>query len=131
MSLKSVYLPEPSFHDNLVRIKDEEHHHLVVGRTQAGELVEVFDGKGNVWIVRVESSTKRETVAAVTERRQVSRPPVELMLGLAMIRTSAFELALEKAVEVGVTRLIPFIAKRSNVALGNRHDRWLRIVVEA
>jgi len=50
---------------------------------------------------------------------------------MAMIRIAAFELALEKAVEVGVTRIVPFTASRSNLAPGRRHDRWLRILIEA
>jgi 16S rRNA (uracil1498-N3)-methyltransferase len=50
---------------------------------------------------------------------------------MALIRTAAFELALEKAVEVGVTRIIPFFAARSNVSRVERQERWQRIVIEA
>src|SRR5437870_4132076 len=50
---------------------------------------------------------------------------------MSMIRIPAFELALEKAVEVGVTRIVPFTAARSNVGAGHRHDRWMRIIIEA
>jgi 16S rRNA (uracil1498-N3)-methyltransferase len=131
MSLKSVYIPNPSFHDNRIQIRDEEHHHLVVGRAEKDELVEVFDGKGNVWTACVESVRKRETVAVLRESRQVPRPTIELILAQAMVRTAAFELVLEKAVEVGVTRIVPFVAARSNAPPGKRSDRWSRIVVEA
>jgi 16S rRNA (uracil1498-N3)-methyltransferase len=131
MSLKSVYISEPSFQDNRIRIKDEEHHHLVVGRAETDELVEVFDGKGNVWTVGIELLGKRETVAVIRTSRRIPRPAVDLVLGLAVVRTAAFELALEKAVEIGVTRIAPFTASRSNAPSGNRHDRWLRIIVEA
>jgi 16S rRNA (uracil1498-N3)-methyltransferase len=48
-----------------------------------------------------------------------------------LIRTAALELALEKTVEIGVTRVVPFTAARSNAVAGNRHDRWSRIVIEA
>jgi 16S rRNA (uracil1498-N3)-methyltransferase len=131
MSLKSVYLPAASFQDNRIRIKDEEHHHLIVGRAETGESVEIFDGKGNVWTVEVESVSKRETVAVLKESRMVPPPSVQLILAIALIRTSAFELALEKAVEIGVTRIVPFTAARSNAAGSNRQDRWSRIVIEA
>jgi 16S rRNA (uracil1498-N3)-methyltransferase len=131
MSLKSVYIPAVSFHDNRIRISGEEHHHLVVGRAETGELIEVFDGKGNVWTTSVESVSKRETVAVLKESRRVPPPSAELVLGIALIRTAALELALEKAVEIGVTRVAPFAAARSNAVAGNRHDRWSRIVVEA
>jgi 16S rRNA (uracil1498-N3)-methyltransferase len=131
MSLKSVYIPAVSFNDNRIRITDEEHHHLVVGRAQAGELIEVFDGKGNVWTAAVESVSKKETVAFLKETRTVPPPSNEIILGISLIRTAALELALEKAVEIGVTRVAPFRATRSNAVAGNRHDRWSRIVVEA
>ena len=131
MSLKSVYLPRPSFQENRIRIADEEHRHLVVGRAETGELVEIFDGKGNVWTIAVESVSKRETVGVVRESRTVPPPSVELILGIALIRTAALELALEKAVEIGVTRIVAFAAARSNAVAGNRHDRWSRIVIEA
>ena len=131
MSLKSVYILEPSFEDNRIRITGEEHHHLVVGRAEKDEVVEVFDGKGNAWTARVESIAKRETVAVLKESKIISRPAVELILGMAVVRTAAFELALEKVVEIGVTRIVPFAAARSNAEPGSRHDRWFRIVVEA
>lgn len=131
MSLKSVYIPNPSFHDNRIRIRDEEHHHLVVGRAEKDELVEIFDGKGNVWAVAVDSVAKRETVAVLRESRRIPPPALDLILAQAIVRTAAFELALEKAVEVGVTRIVPFVAERSNAPSGNRQDRWSRIVVEA
>ena len=131
MSLKSVYIPAVSFHEHRIRITDEEHYHLVVGRAEAGELIEVFDGKGNMWTTIVESVSKRETIVLLKDHRTVPPPSLELILGIALIRTAAFELALEKAVEVGVTRVVPFRAERSNAVGANRHDRWSRIVVEA
>jgi 16S rRNA (uracil1498-N3)-methyltransferase len=131
MSLKSVYFPTLSFHDNRIRITDDEHHHLVVSRTEAGESIEVFDGKGNVWIVVVEAVSKRETIGILKETRKIPPPSVDLILGIALIRTAAFEFALEKAVEIGVTRVVPFTAARSNAVAGHRHNRWSRSVIEA
>src|SRR5438874_2084079 len=130
MSVKSVYLPQPELRNGRVHIDGEEHHHLVVARAEPDELLEIFDGTGNVWTAAVESVGKRETVARIAEARTVDREP-EVILALAMIRIAAFEFAIEKAVEVGVTRIVPFTAARSNVAPGNRHDRWMRIVIEA
>lgn len=131
MSLRSVYLAAPSFENDRLHLTGDEHRHLVVARAEPNELIEVFDGKGRVWTAAIESTGKRETVARVTASRTVLPPPFELILGMAMIRIAAFELALEKAVEVGVTRVIPFMAARSNVTPGNRYERWVRIVIEA
>lgn len=131
MAIRAVYLPAPLISENHIHIDGEEHRHLTVARAEIGETIEVFDGKGTVWTAVVDEVDKRETTAKIMERRTVERDPVEVILGLAMIRPAAFELALEKAVEVGVTRIVPFTAGRSNVSGADRHDRWLRILVEA
>ena len=131
MPFRSVYQPTPTIANNRIHIQDEEHRHLTVARVEKDERLEVFDGKGNVWTVRVDAVEKRETVAIVEETRYAPPDSIDLILAQAMIRTAAFELSLEKAVEVGVTRIVPFNAKRSNLAPGGRQDRWLRIVIEA
>jgi 16S rRNA (uracil1498-N3)-methyltransferase len=131
MSLRSVYLASPSFENNRLRLTGDEHRHLTVARAKPDELIEVFDGKGHVWTTAIQSVGKRETIARVTATRTAAPPSIDLILGMAIIRTAAFEYALEKAVEVGVTRIVPFTAGRSNATPGNRHDRWTRIVIEA
>ena len=133
MSLKSVYAPDLSSIENekVIRIAGDEHRHLVVARAEPGELVEVFDGKGAVWTAKVTIVGKKEVLAEVIAKRTVEREPHELILGLALIRLAAFELALEKAVEIGVTRIVPFIAARSNTGPPRRPDRLEKIVIEA
>jgi len=131
MARKSVYVAEPTVREKRLHIIDDEHRHLVIARAEPGEELEIFDGKGNVWDAVVETVGKRETVVTITNNRHINRDPVDVMLALALIRHAAFELALEKAVEIGVTRVIPFTAARSNVAPPRRSDRWMRIIIEA
>ncbi len=131
MSVKSVYIPDPVIESGRLRILGDEHQHLKVARAETGEAVEIFDGKGGMWAAFVESTGKRETVVRILESRRSDRHGPDLILGLSLVKPAAFEVALEKAVEVGVTRILPVIANRSNVAPGRRPDRWTRIIVEA
>jgi 16S rRNA (uracil1498-N3)-methyltransferase len=131
MALKSVYLADPRIDRNRIYIGDDEHRHLTVGRAEPGELVEVFDGKGRVWTATIEESGRRETVVEIRQYRSVAPDPVVVVLGLALIRSAAFELALEKAVEVGVNRIIPFAATRSNAGSPKGRERCQRIIIEA
>ena len=131
MSLRSVYVPVPAIEHDQIRLTGDEHRHLIVSRSEKGEVVEIFDGSGSVWTALIVSVNKRETVAHVQELRQAPPPSVEVILAMAMIRIPAFELALEKTVEVGVTQIVPFTAARSNVVPGHRQDRWTRILIEA
>ena len=131
MSLKSVYLPQPSVQTDGIHITGDQHRHLMIARAEKDELIEIFDGEGRVWTASIESVKKRETVARVQDSRRMPPPAVRLILAMAMIRIPAFELTLEKAVEVGVNRIVPFVGGRSNVSPGHRYDRWTRILVEA
>ena len=131
MALKSVFLPHPEPEGDRLRISGDEHHHLTVARAAIGEMIEVLDGQGGVWTAEVVAASRRETVVRIAERRHVQRSGPEVILAMSLIKPSAFELALEKAVEVGVARFIPVIAHRSNVTSSRRSDRWTRIVIEA
>ena len=131
MALKSVFLPHPELEGDRLRVSGDEHHHLSVARAEVGELVEVLDGQGGAWTSEVLAATRKETVLRVVEKRQIQRTGPEIILAMSLIKPSAFELALEKAVEVGVTRFIPMIAHRSNPTPGRRTDRWVRIGIEA
>lgn len=131
MAIRSVYLPAIQIQDDTIHIDGDEHRHLSVARAEAGETIEVFDGRGGVWTTSVVSANKRETIVRVTATRTIRPETNELILGVALIRPAAFELALEKVVEIGVQRIVPFVASRSNVAPGQRQERWLRMLVEA
>src|SRR5262245_7238660 len=131
MAVRSVYLPEPLIEHDQIRIKGDEHHHLIVARVEPNDVIDMFDGKGTVWTATVDSIGKRETVVRVNQYRKIQPDPVELIVAAALIRIASFELALEKVVEVGVTRIVPFTADRSNAApAAARHERWVRILIE-
>jgi len=131
MAIKSVYIADLAVKDNLISIRDEEHRHLSVARAEVGEEIEIFDGRGEVLTAIIAVIERRETHAHITGKRHVTADAHELILGQSLIRHAAFEFALEKAVEAGVTRIIPVIAGRSNAKDVGRRERWHRIIVEA
>jgi len=131
MAIKSVYIADLAVKDNLISIRDEEHRHLSVARAEVGEEIEIFDGRGEVLTAIIAVIERRETHAHITGKRHVTADAHELILGQSLIRHAAFEFALEKAVEAGVTRIIPLIAGRSNAKDVGRRERWHRIIVEA
>jgi 16S rRNA (uracil1498-N3)-methyltransferase len=61
--------------------------------------------------------------------------PIQLTLLLAIFKFDRMEWAIEKCTELGVTRVIPVIARRTDshlaVASQKRVDRWRRIALQA
>src|SRR5215469_9248720 len=86
----------------------------------------------------------RGRVAAIRERRvefelgeviPAEPAPVELSLMLAIFKFDRMEWAIEKCTELGVSRMVPVIAGRTDAHLASaavkRVDRWRRLVLQA
>lgn len=116
-------------------MQGEAAHHLGrVLRAQAGQLYELSDG-ARVWLGRVEKAGRDEIEFSLLEPIPGVIPLLETTLLLSIVKFDSFEWALEKATELGVTRIVPLAAARSEKALvaaaERRAERWRKILLEA
>ena len=116
-------------------MEGEAAHHLGrVLRAQPGQLYELSDGE-RVWLGRVETVGRDVVEFALVEELPAHRSSLDSTLLLAVVKFDAFEWALEKATELGVTRIVPLAAARSEKALlaaaPKRAERWKKILLEA
>jgi len=86
---------------------------------------------------------RRARVATIAEDRVEfdlaeeipAAPAANLTLLLAIFKFDRMEWAIEKCTELGVSRIVPLIARRTDVHLAsasaNRAERWLRIALQA
>ena len=123
------------FSDGTAIMQGEAAHHLGrVLRAQPGQLYELSDG-AKVYLGRIETVTRDRIHFALEEEVPVYQPTVETTLFLSVVKFDAFEWALEKATELGVSAIVPVAAARSERALvaaaNKRADRWTKILAEA
>jgi len=116
-------------------MEGEAAHHLGrVLRAQPGQMYELSDGE-RVWLGRVETVGHDAVEFALVEELPGYQPSLDTTLLLAVVKFDAFEWALEKATELGVTRVVPLAAARSEKALlaaaPKRAERWRKILLEA
>jgi len=117
------------------RITGPDAHHLTrVLRVEPGQQFEISDNH-NVYLAEVESARKDPVSFAVRETVAWAEPAVQTILLASLIRFERFEWMLEKATELGVARVVPVQAERSERGLeqgaAKRISRWNRIVREA
>lgn len=94
-------------------VGDEAHHLLHVMRAKPGQQVTVFDRSGAEFAARVERLGRSEVELAVGERIEVDREaPLKLTLAVALPKGDRQRWLVEKAVELGVARLIPLETSR-------------------
>jgi 16S rRNA (uracil1498-N3)-methyltransferase len=110
-----------------VSLDDNEVHHLRVRRAQDREIVELLDGAGLRGTGRLVQTGKQWAVEVQSVQHEAA--PAELTLAVAAGDRDRFSWMVEKAVELGVTRILPLETARSaGVATGIRdaHLRRLR-----
>jgi 16S rRNA (uracil1498-N3)-methyltransferase len=113
---------------------DAAHHLSRVLRAQEGQLYELSDGQ-SVRLGRIEKVARDRVDFALLEEIPAPPPAIDVTLLLSIVKFDAFEWAIEKATELGVSTIVPLAAARSEkallVAAGKRADRWKKILAEA
>jgi 16S rRNA (uracil1498-N3)-methyltransferase len=111
-------------------------HALHLARVLRAEIGQQFD-------IATGTSVRRGTITAIDERRVEfslgeelpTTPTPELTLALAIFKFDRMEWAIEKCTELGVTQIIPIIARRTDThlatAAAKRRDRWQRLALQA
>jgi len=116
-------------------MEGEAAHHLGrVLRAQPGQLYELSDGS-KVWLGRIESVSRDAVEFALVEEIPAYQQLLQTTLLLSVVKFDSFEWALEKATELGVNRIVPLAAARSEKALlgaaAKRAERWKKLLLEA
>lgn len=123
-----------SWDESTASLTGEQASHLIrVLRAQAGMEYDIVAGD-RVWrgvIAGISGDAVRFNLIAEVE----ADPALPIALMLSIFKFDRLEWAIEKATELGVERIVPVIARRSEKHLAqsaqNRVERWRRIAREA
>jgi 16S rRNA (uracil1498-N3)-methyltransferase len=116
-------------------IEGEEARHLTrVLRVEVGQRYEISDNR-SVYLAEIETARKENVVFRTLEKLPAPPPTARIELYAALIKFDRFEWIVEKGTELGVTKIVPVEATRSDRGLekaaAKRVERWRRIALEA
>jgi 16S rRNA (uracil1498-N3)-methyltransferase len=115
----------------IVREREIVHQIVNVLRLSLHEEIVLSDGKGHEAPATIERVDKKEIHLLIGNvQRNENEPEREVTLCLAILKRENFEWAAQKATEVGVTRILPIITKRT-VKLDLKRERIQKILREA
>ena len=121
--------------ESALALSDDVAHHLVhVLRLRAGDVVTATDGRGSWRPTRLVTGGAGLDPTAASSF--VPRPRPEVGVGFALTKGDKPELVVQKLTELGVDRIVPFVAERSVVswdpAKAERNVvRWRAVAREA
>lgn len=90
----------------------EAHHARSVLRLRRGEAVTVLDGVGSEIDCQVQDSGRDAVQLVVTNRNSTPRSPFQITLLQAVPKGKIIESIIQKAVELGVHRIVPLLTER-------------------
>jgi 16S rRNA (uracil1498-N3)-methyltransferase len=114
----------------------ETHHCRDVLRLAVGSRIIVFDGNGAEAIAEIQDFCACETRLAVIHVTQTEPLRCAVTLAQAIPKRKNMELIVQKATELGVSRIVPLLSERTVIHLsegedGKRIEKWRQIAVEA
>jgi 16S rRNA (uracil1498-N3)-methyltransferase len=115
------------------RLEEAEQHHLRVRRAHEGERVALRDGAGLVGIGRIAIIGKAWEVEIESAERRARPAPLTLAVGAG--DRERFGWLVEKAVELGATRIVPLVTARAGAVATrvreNHVEKFRRQALEA
>ena len=127
-----AYLPPSSWTETPFIEGDEAKHLSQVLRIQPGAVVTVFDGLGNHAQARVLSVSKQrvDLMLELAESAPTSLPDITLVQ--AIPKGKNMDWIVQKAVELGVSRIQPLVTRHTIVSPGgDKAEKWRRTALEA
>lgn len=113
---------------------DEARHLTRVLRVEVGQRFEVSDNR-SAYLAEIAEARGERVVFRILEPVESAELPVRITLCAALIKFDRFEWMVEKATELGVERILPVEASRSEKGLREasrkRAERWARIARES
>ena len=130
--MKNLRLYQPNLieENSTIKLSKEHSHYLFsVMRKKAGDKINLFNKQGE-WSAKIINTNKHETEITLIEKIKIAQATKNLELAVCLVKKNPMDLILQKATELGVSKIIPIVSERTEVKEFN-HERAMKIVIEA
>ncbi len=138
MRLTRVYVDAVLLPGSVVELPPDTASHLAkVLRARGGDELTLFNGDGREFHGAIDTVRGSRVSASVGDSRQVDREsPLGISLVQCVPRGDRMDFIVQKATELGVTRIVPVLSQRSVVRLDNEQAEskavhWRAVAVSA
>lgn len=128
--MKQVFYDQPLNVGDIVELDEKTAHHLFdVTRTTPKETIRIVDGDKQLFYGHVQTKPCIEIVEKLANQ---SADQLDITLCAALIKADKWEWMLQKATELGVSRIVPFTSKNTMIQIepkkaSRKLERWQTI----
>jgi len=138
MRIPRLYIDQPLVLAESVALNENASHYLSkVLRMQEGRELIVFNGRGGEYSAQITEVGKKQVFIQINQFADDNRESaLELSLAIGISRGERMDWVLQKATELGVTRIIPLVTERTEVRVkGEKQEKkiqhWQQIIISA
>jgi 16S rRNA (uracil1498-N3)-methyltransferase len=138
MTISRIYQQTLLNTDSHINLDEQASHHLSkVLRARVGDHITLFNGEGGEYDAAIISINKKSVEVQVgTFNNRSAESPLQLCLAQGISRGEKMGYIIQKAVELGVTQIVPLLTERCTVKLDEerrqkRFQHWQTIIVNA
>jgi 16S rRNA (uracil1498-N3)-methyltransferase len=138
MRLTRIFVPGPLAVGSQAELPAQARVHLTrVLRLEPGAPVILFNGTGGEYAATLLPASGKQVLARVTRHDAIEREsPLDITLLQGIARGERMDLIVQKATELGVTRIVPVLAERSVVKVDakqgeRKREHWQAIANSA
>jgi len=133
------FVNEENIYEREITIKGDDVSHISkVLRLKQGDTIEICDGNGTDYEVKIEEIQKNLVRTAVLNKRASrSEATLKVVLFQSIPKSTKMDLIIQKCVEMGINTIVPVVSTRTIVKLENEKEelkkveRWTKIAEEA
>jgi len=138
MRIPRIFTHQALIPNSTLALAEPQSHYLSkVLRMQAGRELILFNGEGGEYSAEISAIHKKHVDVLVKEFSAENRQShLQLELAIGVSRGERMDWVLQKATELGVTKITPLITERTEVKLGGERadkkmDHWQQIIISA
>ncbi len=130
------FVTTPLVVETIYELPPEVVRHVQVLRYRQGQELILFNGDGYDYHVRIEKLERREISVKILAASQVANEsPLAINLLVTVIANDKMDLLIQKAVELGVSKITPLFSERcqrlKSERITNRMEHWQKIIIAA
>lgn len=122
-----------SFSEKSIIIAGDDFSHISrVLRMKQGDSLVICDGEGTDYQCLISQITKNEAVCEIVSKAaNPCEPEIGITLYQGMPKGAKMEYIIQKCVEIGAKKVVPFISERTVAKNDGKIQRWNKISAEA
>ncbi len=133
-----IFQPIPLKTGARIALNEGASHHLArVLRAEVGDAVTLFNGEGGEFDAVITQITKKNVEVEILQFvPRDAESPLDICLAQGIAKGEKMDFIVQKAVELGVKKIVPLLTERCNVRLDETREKkrvmhWQSVIVSA